>query len=101
MAGVADRYGLSIGLKNALDILDDVSDDIQFAVNEECIANDECDVYSDFVASGKPVYHIEYGRGSQSRQYCSNSRLNTVIKNLDLDGWVYYCDGSEYTSSTE
>lgn len=100
MASTANSYGMSMGLKNAMDILDSVSGSIQFAVNEECIANEECDVYNGFVSSGKPVFHIEYGSGYQASRFCSNSYLNTVVKNLDLDGWVHYCDGSEYTTAT-
>jgi hypothetical protein len=100
MASLARSYGMSTGIKNAMDILGAVQSDVQFAVNEECIANEECDVYDSFVGSGKPVYHIEYGSGSQARSFCSNSNLNTVVKNLDLDGWVHYCDGTEYTTPT-
>jgi hypothetical protein len=91
---------MSIGIKNAMDILDSVQNDVQFAVNEECIANSECDVYNDFIRSGKPVYHIEYGSAYQASRFCSNSYLNTVVKNMDLDGWVHYCDGSEWTTAT-
>ncbi|KAF2429062.1 endo alpha-1,4 polygalactosaminidase [Tothia fuscella] len=100
MASAADSLGMSIGLKNAMDILDSVADNIQFAVNEECIAIGECDVYNKFIGSGKPVYHIEYGSAYEASRFCSNGYLNTVVKRLSLDGWVHYCDGSEYTSTT-
>jgi hypothetical protein len=100
MATLARSYGMSTGIKNGMDILSSVQNDVQFAVNEECMANEECDVYNSFIASGKPVYHIEYGSSYQTSSFCSNSYLNTVVKNLDLDGWVHYCDGSEYTTST-
>jgi hypothetical protein len=100
MAGMAKSSGMSIGIKNAMEILDSVRDDVQFAVNEGCIIYHECNLYDDFIASGKPVFHIEDGRPDQAPEFCSNSKLNTVIKNSDFDGWVHYCDGSEYTTAT-
>jgi hypothetical protein len=100
MAGMAKSNGMSIGVKNAMEILDSVQGDVQFAVNEGCVINSDCNKYDAFIASGKPVFHIEYGRGNQASEFCRNSQLNTVIKNSDLDGWVHYCDGSEYTTAT-
>jgi Glycoside-hydrolase family GH114 len=54
-------------------MLNDVSSDIQFAVNEECLATRNCDQYATFISPrrqgwgrnsrqklGKPVFHIEY-----------------------------------------
>jgi Glycoside-hydrolase family GH114 len=98
MAAVASQNGLSIGLKNAIDIIDTVSDSVQFAVNEECQANSECNGYNNFLTSGKPVFHIEYSAGASAA--CNEPRLTTVVKNLSLDGWVQYCDGSQYTTPT-
>jgi hypothetical protein len=59
MADEARQYNMSIGLKNADSILPEVQHVIQFAVNEECAANNECNVYEDFLRT-KPVFHIEY-----------------------------------------
>jgi endo-alpha-1,4-polygalactosaminidase (GH114 family) len=96
MANEAKSLGLGIGLKNALAIVDSVADVIQFAVNEECAAHHECNLYNNFTAAGKPVFHIEYGSGDQSTEFCQNNRaFSTVIKNMNLDGWVHYCDGSD------
>jgi hypothetical protein len=93
MAGMAKSNGMSIGVKNAKEILDSVQDDVQFAVNERCTIQSECNVYDGFVAGGKPVLHIEYSRGDQASDFCRNPKLNTIIENSDLDGWVHYCDG--------
>jgi hypothetical protein len=67
MAAEARKYGMSTGLKNAQAILTSVRDDVQFAVNEECVAvTGDCNVYDDFMTPadsskvGKPVYHVEY-----------------------------------------
>jgi hypothetical protein len=99
LAQAASSSGLSIGLKNSIDILPSVADSVQFAVNEECSALSECDGYSSFLGSGKPVFHIEYSAGANVA--CQNSAFSTVIKNLSLDGWVQYCDGSTYTTPTD
>jgi len=59
MAKEAARYNMSTGLKNSGSILGQVQDVIQFAVNEECAAMNECTEYKTFLRS-KPVFHIEY-----------------------------------------
>jgi hypothetical protein len=61
----AARYGMSMGLKNAEELLDQVQPYIQFAVNEECASmanSDGCEPYSPLIRAGKPVFHIEYAK---------------------------------------
>jgi hypothetical protein len=65
---------MATGLKNAEQILSIVRDDVQFAVNEECVAvTKDCNVYDDFLNPadssrvGKPVFHVEYVRHSGNR----------------------------------
>ena len=104
MATEAHQYGMAIGLKNAEEILPDVKGDIEFAVNEECTKTGRCSWYLDLLAAGKPVFHIEYGTAADMANFCLQSmsqgqEFDTVIKNLSLDGWVLYCDGSQYTTS--
>jgi len=119
LAAAAREYGLSTGLKNAQQILGQVKDDVQFAVNEECRAvTKDCNLYDDFVQT-KPVYHIEYAVRNTDTDirstydgftnmtsdqvkaaYCLNdnelehSKFSTIIKELSLGAWVLYCDGS-------
>lgn len=109
LSSTAQGYNLSIGLKNALDILPNLQEEIQFAINEQCIQYDECDSYASLLQSDKPIFHIEYVSGTlQGAQAastgdlndaCSNEDLSTVIKNQNLDGWVEYCGG--YTADTD
>ncbi|KAF1996707.1 carbohydrate-binding module family 1 protein [Amniculicola lignicola CBS 123094] len=103
MSQIASSYNLSLGLKNSLDILDDVADIIDFAVNEQCAQLGECSVYTGFLASGKPVFHIEYPTSLANPQQLMNtdvckgpgtSGMSTVLKNMQLDGKTVYCDGS-------
>ena len=114
MAKVAHGLNIGIGLKNAFEILDRVDDLVDFAVNEQCVETLECSKYDDFVQT-KPVFHIEYLPGDDDSQtpltdtttVCTRyneaeqgeapnevdiTKLSTVIKNMDLDGWVQFCD---------
>jgi hypothetical protein len=122
LAKEAHSHGIGMGLKNVQDLLSKVKDDVQFAVNEECgLFDGDCDPYTSFLKSGKPVFHVEYANyeivngkpvissndtalaGLSSDELrtklClkgvkSGSSFSTTIKSLNLDGWVLYCDGS-------
>lgn len=105
---------LSLGLKNAADIIDTILPSVHFSVNEQCVQHSECQSFAPFIAAQKPVFHIEYpeddGRGKPDKvrgwgngvreRYCGESGdargrtgFSTVLKNMDLDGWVEFCDG--------
>jgi hypothetical protein len=168
MASAAADLGLSTGLKNAQEILNNVMDTVQFAINEQCVTAEDtsCSEYQSLLDAGKPVFHIEYvddnsnGDGDNSgdngddgddngsdgddsgsdgddnnddgddkkagksgktgksgksgkagkpapaadlSKLCVEgglgSQLSTVVKNMSLDGWVEYCDGSEDTTA--
>jgi hypothetical protein len=60
LARAAHARGMSVGLKNDLEQLDDLKADFDFAVNEQCFQYNECDRYDGFVAAGKAVVEIEY-----------------------------------------
>lgn len=108
LSSTAHGYNLSIGLKNSLDILPSLSGQVQFAVNEQCVQYSECSSYASMIQDGKPVFHIEYaskdmqGTDTASKSElssdCSDSGLNTVLKNQNLDGWVEYCNGDTATT---
>jgi hypothetical protein len=93
MSAEAAKYGISTGLKNAESILDRVEPYVQFAVNEQCHQYSGCEVYSGFVAN-KPVYNIEYSGASSAPSVCNTPGFSTIIKNLDLNNYAVYCDGS-------
>lgn len=105
LAGEAHGRNLSIGLKNAGDIIPKVIGRMQWSVNEQCAEYEECDVYAPFVKKGKPVFHIEYPKGDETNdevmvrgakkvQACDfedSGDFSTVIKNMDLDNWIQTC----------
>ncbi|KAF2450889.1 glycoside hydrolase family 114 protein [Karstenula rhodostoma CBS 690.94] len=99
---------LALGLKNAGDIVAEVLPIVHFSVNEQCVEASECGTFQPFIAADKPVFHIEYpdGAGGKSglkksvvQKYCGDQGaaagsegFSTVLKKMDLDGWVEYCD---------
>ncbi|TLS25797.1 hypothetical protein PpBr36_07901 [Pyricularia pennisetigena] len=117
LSGEAAKYKMSTGLKNAAEVIDDVISDVHFSVNEECAAYKECNMFLKFIKAGKPVFHIEYPAGMEKdadetpltdlTKWCQKSpdwsgpdvdisKMSTVIKNLQLNGWVQYCDGKTF-----
>lgn len=104
LADQAHSRNMSVGLKNAGAIIDEVIGGMQWSVNEQCAQYDECDVYDAFPKAGKPVFHIEYPKGQtnnddsvsaqQLKHACDfpeSGNFSTVIKNMDLDSWVETC----------
>ncbi|KAH7143659.1 glycoside hydrolase superfamily [Dactylonectria macrodidyma] len=114
LAETAASYSMSTGLKNAGDIIEDVLDYVHFSVNEQCVEYSECETFAAFIEADKPVFNIEYPAGtpgdveasvieeicSQSGNSTGTEGFSTVIKNMDLDGWVEYC-GEDTTYTTE
>ncbi|KAL9576818.1 MAG: hypothetical protein Q9212_006791 [Teloschistes hypoglaucus] len=100
LAMEAQARNLSIGLKNAGTILPQVERLMQWAVNEQCIEYDECELFESFIQHGKPVFHIEYPESAPSisvqdvDKYCKPKGFSTVLKKMDLDEWVFECAGS-------
>jgi hypothetical protein len=60
LAAASHERGLAIGLKNALEVVPRLVGVVDFAVNEQCLAFDECHLYSPFVESRTPVFGVEY-----------------------------------------
>lgn len=73
LADLAHSYGLSVGLKNCLTIINAVEDYYDFAINESCIRYNECYYYKDFLAKGKPVLGITYDSVEENTEaFCRN-----------------------------
>ena len=104
LADAAHARNLSIGLKNGGAILEQVVGKMQFSVNEQCVKYSECDKYQPFIMQGKPVFHIEYPKGSPDisadkvAQSCGGEGtsggaigFSSVLKNMNLDDWMVEC----------
>lgn len=109
----AAKYNMSTGLKNAGSIIDTVLDYVHFSVNEQCIQYGECDTFSTFIGANKPVFNIEYPdkapkvSTSEKTTICSTSGdaadsndFSKVIKKMNLDGWVSYCNETQTYNTT-
>ena len=109
LASTASALGLSIGLKNAGEIIPKVVHAVQWSVNEQCIQYNECDMYAPFIQAGKPVFNVEYPKGDTSNdkaidpaklsKICNQDAndsdgFSTIVKNLNLDGWIKFCNGT-------
>ncbi|KAG5756254.1 hypothetical protein H9Q69_000591 [Fusarium xylarioides] len=114
LAAEAAKYNMSTGLKNAGDIISSVLPYVQFSVNEQCVEYSECETFAKFIKAKKPVFNIEYPKGapkvkeSDRKAICSKKGKakgtegsSTVIKKMNLDGWVMYCTGNTYQTAVE
>ncbi|KAJ6789593.1 hypothetical protein PWT90_09058 [Aphanocladium album] len=114
LAAEAKKLGMSTGLKNAPEIVPLVIDSTHFVVNEECAnpENENCGEYQPYIASGKPVFQIQYPagvpniddavvKGNCSRQgtAAGSDSFSTVFKDDLLKGFVEYCDLSKYETA--
>lgn len=105
LAQAAHQRGLSIGLKNAGEIVPSVVNVVQWSVNEACVVYDECTTFDPFIQLKKPVFHVEYPKGSdvnnddsisstKKKDVCDapgSSHFSTIIKNSNLDAWIEVC----------
>lgn len=105
LATEANKRGLSIGLKNSLDIIPNVLSSVQWAVNEQCAAYNECPALKPFTDANKPVFHVEYPKGddvnnnknvtsSKSNAACACKtkwNFSPIIKNSNLNSWIQKC----------
>lgn len=60
LATEAHRRNLSIGLKNDLNQIKTLVKVFDFSINEQCHLYNECQLLNPFVATGKPVFNLEY-----------------------------------------
>lgn len=109
LSNITAPNNLALGLKNAGDIIPTVLPIVHFSVNEQCVQYGECETFAPFIEAGKPVFHIEYPSGAGAEQglkedvlggSCKRDgkgqgadKFSTVLKRMELDGWVEYCDG--------
>ncbi|CAM9416197.1 unnamed protein product, partial [Laminaria digitata] len=85
-------HGMQVCLKNAVEMLDDLEDWFDFALNEECHEWNECDVItppallretayeSNFLLHNKPVFNVEYNLGMTMCNAANDLGLDTIVK---------------------
>lgn len=60
LAEEAHARGLSVGLKNTLDLIPGLVDTFDWALNEQCFQYEECDALLPFIKVNKAVFGVEY-----------------------------------------
>jgi hypothetical protein len=92
LAELAHDHGLAAGLKNDVEQVEALEPAFDFAVNEECFAEDECEQLAPFVAAGKAVFHVEYDVAPA--KFCPVTRalgFSSMRKRLELGAWRQPC----------
>ncbi len=96
LAGQAHSRGLSIGLKNDPDQIDELVKEFDFAVTEDCLAEEWCDSALPFIRLNKPVFAVEYtDRITSLSPYCSPAHelgIEPILKHRELDAYRSTCD---------
>lgn len=92
LAEQAHQRGLSVGLKNDLDQVNDLLPYFDWALNEECHSYNECYLLVPFTQSGKAVFGVEYELDLVD--FCPQANafnFDFLKKNWDLDAWREAC----------
>lgn len=99
LADQAHARGLSVGLKNDLDQLEELVDWFDWALNEECASYSECGRLSVFTDAQKAAFHVEYvddwsDAEDKAAEVCgAGPALDTLIKTWDLGAEHRACGG--------
>ncbi|MDD0842318.1 endo alpha-1,4 polygalactosaminidase [Pseudomonas sp. Gutcm_11s] len=87
LAAEAHKRNLSVGLKNAVDLLPQLAEHFDFAVNESCYQYKECAGYAAMRRQGKPIFIAEYR--AYNAKLCTSAKASGFrlqFFNLDLKG---------------
>ncbi len=93
LADEAHARGLSVGLKNDLEQVQQLVGKFDWALNEECVKFNECGMLTPFIQAGKAAFHVEYTPLTKS-EVCpqvTSLKLDSQIKKLGLDAWCEPC----------
>lgn len=83
---------MAVGLKNDLHQVPDLVGHFDFAVNEQCVQYQECDLLTPFIIANKPVFGIEYkGKKKKVCAEANGRNFDTLMKRLDLNSWRLAC----------
>ncbi|MBA3823655.1 MAG: endo alpha-1,4 polygalactosaminidase [Ktedonobacterales bacterium] len=92
LAKAAHQRGLSVGLKNDLDQVQQLLPLFDWALNEQCFQYHECAALLPFIQANKAVFNVEYKLNPD--QFCSKANamnFNSLKKHLALDAFRVAC----------
>lgn len=84
VAKEAHARGLSVGLKNAAELVGVLEPLFDWALVEECARFDECGSYSPFITAGKAVFHVEYQGNHDYCAHTSGLGFSSLEKDMDV-----------------
>ncbi|MBM3126293.1 MAG: endo alpha-1,4 polygalactosaminidase [Chloroflexi bacterium] len=98
LADEAHTRGLSIGLKNDSEQAENLLPFFDWALTEDCFAQEWCEEMTPFIAAGKAVFAAEYTDEWTVAQFLNqvcpqagDLGLSVILKNRDLDAWRQAC----------
>ncbi len=98
LSNEAHARGLSIGLKNDEDQVNDLLSYFDWALTEDCFYGAWCDEVHPFIDAGKPVFSAEYTDNTTSAQFqsavCPQAQtlgFYAFLKNRNLDAYREDC----------
>lgn len=94
VANAVHTLGMSVALKNDVDQIPQLEPFFDFELDEQCFDYSECNTLLPFIQANKAALEVEYGDAGLASTICpqANSlKLDTIIKDLDLDAWRVSC----------
>jgi len=95
LADEVHQRGLGIGLKNDPDQVEELLPFYDFALTEDCFAENWCEQVIPFINAGKAVFSAEYtDKDIELDDLCDQSRLlgfSAILKKRNLDAWRKAC----------
>ncbi len=98
LSGEAHARGLSIGLKNDDGQVNDLLPYFDWAMTEDCFADEWCSEMTPFITAGKAVFAAEYTDQFTTAQFldqvCPQAgtlSFSAILKKRDLDAWRQAC----------
>lgn len=95
IANEARKRGLTVGLKNDLNQIQELEPFFDFSINEQCNIYNECNLLTPFIEKNKPVFSLEYddkyinNTNNERDIMCTNSislGFKTLVMPNNLDG---------------
>ena len=99
LSDTAHDRQLSVGLKNSVGLVLALEPHFDWALNEECLAYDECEELRPFLDAGKAVFHVEYvddeaDAPARLAAICDDPSVagfSTLVATWGLDGFAVPC----------
>ena len=80
-AKLVQAKGMSVGLKDALELVPLCLEDFDFAVNFSCFEFEECEEYKNtFIKDGKPVFNAEFEGTLDHCNYAKELKIDSIVK---------------------